>query len=263
MRKIGLLAALVLGAAATPAFAAWDTIGTVSFDRGGERARAYTDFGGPVERLSFSAWGNDVECRRVTATFGNGKTRRVFEGWIREGTTAVVELPGQERTVRRLDFVCRSEGRRDARITIGAELGGYRDTWRRHPGWSNRFPPPPPGGWHPGRPHPDEVAGWVRLGRESFEGRRDRERVYTGWAGRRVDAIGLRAANADARCSRVWVTFGNGRTRELNIGDGGFLRAGEFRRVDLPGRERNIERLDLRCRPVGARQVTIHAFARK
>jgi hypothetical protein len=268
MKKLGLLAAVVLGAISTPTLAAWDTIGTVDFDRGGDKARAYTNFGGPVERLSLAVTSNDVECRRVTATFDNGKTRKVFEGWIRRGTIATIDLPGAERTVRRLDFDCAALGRREARITIGAELGRYRDVWTRNPAWANFFPRPPQGpgpGWGPGRPgRPgDDVDGWVRLGRESFEGRRDREAVFTGWAGRNVDAIALRAANGDAQCTRVRVTFGNGRTRDLDIGNRGVLRMGDFRRIDLPGRERNIRSLDMRCRPVGDRQVTIQAFARK
>ncbi|MGE0666720.1 MAG: hypothetical protein AB7O49_09190 [Sphingomonadales bacterium] len=265
MIKIGALAAVTFVALAAPAHAAWHNIGSVDFDRGGDHERQYGNFGGPVERLSFSVRGNEVHCRSVTATFGNGKTRQIFDGRIREGATVNVDLPGRERNVRRLDFRCRSDGRRPARINIGADLGGYEDAWRRNPAWSWIFgngpgPRPPHAGNYP---RPGVFDGWVRLGVESYEGRRDRETVSTGWKGRKVDQIALRAVDGDAQCRRVFVTFGNGKTRDLDIGNRGMLRQGDFRRIDLPGRDRNVTEVQLVCRPVGDRRVFIETYARK
>ena len=292
MMKIGALAAVAFVALAAPAHAAWYNVGTVDFDKGGDHERAYTSFGGPVERLNFTASGNDVKCRTVKATFSNGNTREIFQGGIRQGSTVSVDLPGRQREVRRLDFKCRSDGRRIARITIGADFGRYSDVWRRDPQWAWVFngpgngnpgplppgtgspvpyPPNGPGPYPPGgvgpqplpMPGPGQFDGWVRLGFQSFEGRNDREAQYTGWRGRNVDSIALRAVNGDAQCKRVYVTFGNGRTRDLDIGNRGILRQGDFRRIDLPGGERDITQLLLVCRPVGDRQVTIESYARK
>ena len=270
MIKIGALAAVAVVALATPAHAAWQNIGSVEFDRGGDHERQYGNFGGPVERLQLTASGNDVQCRSVTVTFGNGKTRKVFEGDIREGRSIAIDLPGREREVRRLDFRCRSDGRRDARVEVAADLGGYADVWRRNPTWAWLFNP---GGQHRGHdahprgrghyPEAGRFNGWTRLGIESFEGRRDRETTSTGWAGRKVDQIALRAVNGDARCTRVFVTFRNGRTRDLDIGNRGMLRQGDFRRIDLPGKERNMTQVQLVCRPVGDRQVYIESYGRK
>ncbi len=286
MMKIGALAAVAFVALAAPAHAAWYNVGSVEFDRGGDHERQYGNFGGPVERLRLTAWGNDVQCRSVTATFGNGNTRQVFDGGIREGATVTIDLPGRQREVRRLDFRCRSDGRRPARINVSVDLGGYENIWRRNPSWgwifnpgnpgplppgtgspvpyppgpgAGNYPPPRPGGYPP----PGVFDGWVRLGVESFEGRRDRETTTTGWAGRKVDQIALRAVNGDAQCRRVFVTFGNGKTRDLDIGNRGVLRQGDFRRIDLPGGTRNVTQLQLACRPVGDRQVFIESYARK
>lgn len=296
MIRLGALAALAFVALAAPAHAAWYNVGSVDFDRGGDHERQYGNFGGPVERLSFTARGNDVRCRSVTATFRNGNTRKVFEGGIRQGSTATIDLPGRQREIRRLDFRCRSDGRRIARIDVGVDLGGYADIWRRDPSWAWIFTPGnpgplppgtgspvpypphgpgpyPPGGpghyppgqgpYPPGNPAPAQFDGWVRLGVESFEGRRDRETTTTGWAGRQVDQIALRAVNGDAQCRRVFVTFRNGNTRELDIGGRGVLRQGDFRRIDLPGGDRNVTALRLVCRPVGDYQVFIESYARK
>ncbi len=270
MIRLGALAAVAFVAMAAPANAAWFNIGSVEFDRGGDHERQYTRFGGPLERVRLTALGNDVQCRKVTATFSNGKTREIFSGGIREGSTAVVDLPGREREVRRLDFRCRADGRRVARIEIGADLGRYSDVWRRDPSWGWIFRPGNPGPLPPGVgspvPPPSYApvpAGWVRLGAERFEGRGDRETTTTGWAGRKVDQIALRALSGDAQCRRVYVTFRNGKTRELDVGNRGVLRQGEFRRLDLPGGERNVVQLQLACRPVGDRSVTIESYARK
>jgi hypothetical protein len=97
--------------------------------------------------------------------------------------------------------------------------------------------------------------GWVRLGMESFEGRYDRESDFAGFRGRDIDSIGLRPVNGDARCSRITATFRNGRTRDLYTAN--FLPENRITRIDLPGNDRNLMRVNLACRAVGARQVTI------
>ena len=65
---------------------------------------------------------------------------------------------------------------------------------------------------------------WVRLGTERFEGPRDRETAFGGWAGRSVDRIGLRALDGEARCTGVRAEFGNGHIRDhFIIGANTFL----------------------------------------
>ncbi|MBI1179916.1 MAG: hypothetical protein GC201_05110 [Alphaproteobacteria bacterium] len=278
MNRYGLIAsAVVLSTGiAVPAMAAWNTVGSVDFDRHGDHERQYTDFGGPVERIILTAQGEDVQCRRVTATFGNGHHRQVFNGTIREGQSVSVDLPGDERNVRRLDFGCRALGRHQARIAIGVDAGQFFQSWLRNPRWAPIFGRPGPDRGQPGWDHDHDrhgghhgqhdrwdQQGWVTLSHERFEGRRDREAIATGWRGRSIDRLGFRAIDDDARCTRVRVAFGNGRSRDLDIGNLRHMRQGEFYRVDLPGKERNVTHVHLVCHAVGDRDVTIQIYARK
>ena len=60
------------------------------------------------------------------------------------------------------------------------------------------------------------------------------------------NAVTLTARGSDVMCNSVMATFGNGRTREVFRGD---LPRGQSVTIDLPGRQRMIERLDFNCRP--------------
>ena len=60
------------------------------------------------------------------------------------------------------------------------------------------------------------------------------------------DAVTLTARGSDVMCDSVMATFGNGRTREIFRGD---LPRGQNVTIDLPGRQRMVERLDFNCRP--------------
>jgi hypothetical protein len=256
------LAAVLAVGVSLPALAAWDRIGTVDFDWRGSHESQWGDFGGRVERLNFRAEGNGVQCKRVRATFGDGNTRRIFDGYIGEGRSVDVDLPGRDRRLSRLDFNCRSDGRRNARIVIAADIGRYRDEWRRGPNWdrwARAF------NWDNDRRNDNQFdeGRWVRIGRESFEGGMDGEVAYAGWAGRNVQTLALKPLNGDARCRRVSATFDNGHTRDLNINGGEYLRQGGFYRLDLPGGERDVRSVKLRCRPIGDFQVTIELYAEK
>jgi hypothetical protein len=60
------------------------------------------------------------------------------------------------------------------------------------------------------------------------------------------DSVTLTARGSDVMCDSVMATFGNGRTREIFRGD---LPRGQNVTVDLPGRQRMVQRLDFNCRP--------------
>jgi len=104
---------------------------------------------------------------------------------------------------------------------------------------------------------------WVSLGTERFQGGNDRETAFGGWAGRSVDRIGLRAVNRYARCTRVRAEFGNGVTRDLDASGLGRMVPGRVYRIDLPGGDRHIVQLHLKCRSLGSYAVSVEIFARK
>jgi hypothetical protein len=103
--------------------------------------------------------------------------------------------------------------------------------------------------------------GWITLGTEVFDGRVDRETTFAGFAGRNVERLAVRALNDDARCSRVSATFTNGMTRNLNIGEGNLLREDRVYQLDLPGRSRDVARVDMTCHAENGRQVTMLVMA--
>ncbi len=260
-RSILLALASVLAASVCyPALADWDKIGTYDIGYGPDRESHSPDFGGPVERLRFTARDGDVQCAYIRATFGNGQTRDLFTGRLRQGEDNNVDLPGDRRDVSRISFNCHAFSRSGARIEMSADIGSYRSRWMQNPNWKatwSRFLR-----WSEATYNNMAGANWAFLGSERFQGRRDEENRFTGWGGRNLTTIGLKPVGGDAKCGRVLATFGNGQTRELNANGGDTMREGQMTRVDLPGDVRNVTRLDLRCHAVGRQAVTIDIYGR-
>jgi hypothetical protein len=279
-----LCAGVVLSASAQPGYGpdrngpdrngpnrpGWDRIGSVDFSFRPDRETEYGNFGGSVERLSFRARNGDVRCQSVTATFNNGRTQRLYRGTLSRGRDVVVDVPGQSQMIRRIDFNCRSLERRETTVDIAADIGRYRAEWRRSPDWDrmwsrmfnwtddNRLT----GGTGRDRlDGPLNTAGWVTLGTEVFDGRSDRETTFAGFAGRNAERLAVRPVNDDARCSRITATFSNGQTRTLNIGEGNLLREDRVYELDLPGRSRDVMRVDMTCHAENGRQVTMLVMA--
>jgi hypothetical protein len=133
------IAAVLIAGAVSPAFAAWDRIGSVDFSRRDTHDAQYGNFGGSVEALALQAHGSDLRCDSVTATFGNGRTQQVFRGNLPEGQNVTIDLPGRERRVNKLDFDCRPKERGRASVDIVADVGRYQDEWRRSPDWARTW----------------------------------------------------------------------------------------------------------------------------
>ena len=126
-----VLAALLSSGAAVPAMAAWDRVGTVDFTFRDTHDAALGNFKGYA--VGFTAHNSDVMCDSVMATFGNGRTREIFRGELRRGETVTVDLPGNQRSIDRVDFDCRpTEGYR-ATVDIATDTGGYRNDRLRFP----------------------------------------------------------------------------------------------------------------------------------
>jgi len=241
MPVAALAAALLTTVTAAPALADWDGLGSVSITRGDNTATTYDRFDGRVETLSFTARNADVMCRDVTVTLANGQTRSLFTGMLPRGRDRAIDLPGRERLVRRIDFDCRPVDAQQASIDIAASVNDFRD---------DRFR-------DEGRGNPDNRS-WSRVGLRSFTGPDDSDTAYPGFEGRDINFIGLRPLNDDAECSNVTATFRNGQTRSLEVDS--FLRQDRITRVDLPGRDRDVSRVNITCHAVNGRQVTIEVL---
>jgi len=253
-RLAALAAALCLGAAA-PAYAELQSIGSVTVSNTNDRDTRSFDLGGPVDSLNLRAAGSNIECRDVMATFGNGMTRQVFSGRLYVDRVVNVDLPGQNRDVRRLSFHCRAQERDGGVIRIAADVGSHRDEWRRNPNfarvWAHVF------NWGS-----DTLNDWQYLGQVDFVGRHDKDNAFGGWRGRSSTSIALKPLNANARCSRITARFGNGDVADLKVDMGDFMRQGQFYKIDVPGR-RNIAGLTLRCRATNADRVTMQIYSGK
>jgi hypothetical protein len=261
----GFAALFCLGVSA-PALAAWDSLGSVDVNggptarpgpgmmmRGADRDVRTFNLGGPVERLQLRAERSDIECRSVAARFGNGSRRDIFHGRLRQGRTADIDLPGAARNLNGLIFTCTALERRGGTIRVSADIGRYRNDWMRGPDWRSTWARMFNWG-------SNAANDWHLIGTERFEGRRDSERAFTGWRGVTAEAVALKPLEADARCSRVVARFRNGRSQPLNVNNGDIMRRGMYYKLDLPGRQRNLTSLSLRCSAVGASRVSMQIF---
>jgi hypothetical protein len=248
--KLGASAALISACFIGPALAAWDEIAVIDIEYGRDFDRAYTNFGGPVERLRFTSPDEDVYCRSIRVTFGNGQTREVFAGNLMAKDTAVVDLPGDERYVERIDFVCSTASSDGAAILLAADLGEFRTTWLQEPYWANL--------WEHNKGATPR--NWVSIGSEEFTGERDRETEVAGIAGRSVTAVALQPKDGDVVCPVVRGQFGDGNTRDLNLDWGEYLEEDKLYWFDLPGVDKNLLQVDMVCRTVGAQDVTVELF---
>ncbi len=73
-----------------------------------------------------------------------------------------------------------------------------------------------------------------------------------------VESLRLRAERSDVRCRSVDATFANGQRRNVFSGQ---IRENQTVNVDMPGRERNIRRLDFNCEAERGRGASIRILA--
>jgi hypothetical protein len=253
-----LLATALSFGMAMPAMADWDRIGGVDVSHSRDRDVVYSRFGGGVDRLRFDARESDVNCRSVKATFRNGRTREIFHGRIRAGRFAVIDLPGDNRHIRKISFNCRAGSVHGATIAIMADIGSYRSEWRHSPDWNRMWSRL----FHWGTPGPGNN-DWVRIDTKSFDTRNDLEVTVAGWSGRHVDRIAVKPLNGDARCSSITAKFGNGKHRALDVDRNRRLKEDHAYTFDLPGKERNLKEVAMRCTPVGRDSVRVEVMANK
>jgi len=259
LSKTFLLASAFSCALAVPAMANWDHIGGVDVSHRRDRDVTYTRFGGGVDRLRLDASASDVSCRSVSATFENGRTQQIFRGSIRAGRSAAVDLPGDNRRIRKLTFDCRAGSMRGGTISIMADIGSHRDEWRRSPDWNRMWSSMFHWDTTPNRPDNE----WVRVGTKSFDTRNDLEVTFAGWSGRQVDRIALKPLNGDVRCHSISAQFGNGKRRDLDVDRQMRMRQGRAYTFDLPGNERNVKEVAMRCTPIGSDSVRVEVLANK
>jgi hypothetical protein len=266
-RTLALAASLTAGIAtlATPAAAQYVRIGSVEIHHRGDHETQWNRFGGRMEGLRLIAENRNIHCKSIRVQYGNGHWDRVYRGRLYRGRPITVDLRGHKRKVRQIRFICGVRHHRRGRIAISADVGRYAYEWRRSPYWARTFARLFGGRYghrHGYRHHGHHRGNWERVGYERFGGHRDHERTWAGRGGRHVYDIALRPRYNDARCRRVKVTFANGHTRRLDINRHDRMHQGRLYPLDLPGRRRNIRRVDMVCHGVHHAAVGIEVLAR-
>lgn len=100
----------------------WVRIGTQTFRGRHDRDAVVAGWRGrSVDRIALKPLDGDARCSRITARFGNGKTRdlNVDRGMrMREGRGYSFDLPGGDRNLREVVMECRPLDRRSVRIDV-------------------------------------------------------------------------------------------------------------------------------------------------
>ncbi len=261
---LGMTAVMAL-AIATPSHAEWVRLGSIHVEHNRDHDSTYSEFAGPVENLTFTARGSDMWCRDITAHYGNGERQRVYSGKLYKDQAVDADVRGRQRRIERLTMSCSTDSPQGGEIRIGANVGRFQQAWDKTKFWATRFTRDAEHklGMSDDRDRNDhDRNGWVTIGRENFRGRHDTEATSADWHGRSVDRIALRPIDNDARCMRISATFENGRRRDLDVNRGDVMERGHLTVIDLPGDQRNLRSVDMRCRAVGDRDVTIEILAR-
>jgi hypothetical protein len=188
----------------------------------------------------------DLEMYNIRVVFGNGtdwspETRISF----REGSRSrVIDLPGEARIIRRIEFWYRSRLRRgQATVAVfGRQVqpaGGRGDA---------------------------SGAGWDHIGMQQVDFRADHDVIRAAGAGR-FRSIRIVVEGGDIQMYNVRITFGNGETfsprTRLSFNEGS-----RSREIDLPGATRVIRRIDFSYRSVRGRGrgrggATVHVYGRR
>jgi hypothetical protein len=185
-------------------------------------------------RLHLVADRSDIHLMELRLEYMNGFSENLrVDREIRDGQDQVIELRGERKYLRRIDFIYRSrpsfEGR--AVLKVYGELarsGG--------PGGAVIVPGPGPGGG--GR-------DWVELGckRVSLFGV-DRDAIDVGRREGRFKAIRLHVRGADVNMLDLRVIYANGSPDDIPVR--AIIRQGDRTRpLDLRGRERSIDRVEM------------------
>ena len=249
---LALLSALLLAPApvATPAPtdrpAEWELLGSrqVSF-RAEKDVIPVTGREGRFRAIKLEVEGGNLDMYNIRVVFGDGsvfspETRVEF----RQGSwSRTIDLPGEARVIRRIEFFYRSELKRGRAVVrvYGREAG------------ADRVDEP--------RPAAGRFEGWDRLGSRRVTFRAERDVIAAAGEGR-FRKLMLVVDDADLELFNVRIVFGNGDvySPETRLY---FRENSRTRVIDLPGEARVIRRIEFAYKSVrggGDGRAEVHAY---
>lgn len=218
-----------------PGAGGWEQLGCVEISRRGDfDVIRVGRRDGLFRAIRLDVFGNDVLLENLRVVYGNGApddipVRREF----REGTSSrAIELKGRVRFIDRIEIVSkrdfRGRGRGRARICVAGLAA------------------PRPADVRPVPPRPSE---WVELGCQKVGFLVDRDVVRVGRREGRFRAIRLTASGNAVDLIRLKVIYANGQPDDIPFQ--GVIRENRGTGpIDLKGRERSINRVELVYRAV-------------
>lgn len=244
-RLVALAASLCVGVA-LPAAAALDT-DTVFVSPDHYTNASLSDFGGPVERLSFVS-NRDVDCDHITVRYQDGRRQDVFSGMLYSGERQNILLPGGLDPVSDVRLTCRADDEFGARLSLTAEVSPYGTTAHSYPSVIRRDP------------DASSAVTLQPIAEPDFGHWANHSIMVSGDGERELNAIALQPVGADAQCRRLTTTFDDGSSSITTVNDGAPLREGEIYRVHVDGRDRGLNGIGLTCEARNNESVTIKVF---
>jgi hypothetical protein len=251
---LGLFAALgaVAVSGGTARAERWDSTGWVKLGEREVNGRVDRDritvgrHDGKFTKLTLYVERSDLELLDFEITFGNNErfhpeVRHVF----REGArTRVVDLPGDERTIKTIDLRYKNlPGGGRARVEVwGWKAGGGGGARPAAFTWDSR--------------------GWTMLGEREVNGRVDHDRITVGRHEGRFSKLTLVVLNSDLELLDFEIKFARGAPWHPEVKQ--VFREGQRTRlIDFPGDERAIRYIDFRYRNLpGGGRAKIQVWAR-
>ena len=118
-----ILATVFWVGAAAPALADWNDLGDLQLHHGGERFLRDVPLNGQAQRLRLTGSGDDIFCRSVSVTFGNGEVHEVYHGLLHRERSQDVDLGGLDQPIRSLSFQCGAQHFDNALLHLEADVG--------------------------------------------------------------------------------------------------------------------------------------------
>jgi hypothetical protein len=191
---------------------------------------------GKFTKLTLYVENSDLELLDLEITFGNNeRLHPSVKHFFKEGArTRVIDLPGDERTIKSIDLKYRNlPGGGRARVEV----------WGWKAGDAAR---PAPFTW--------DSKGWVMLGERTVNGRVDHDRIEVGRREGRFSKLTLVVLDSDLELIDFEVKFARGAPWHPEVKH--VFREGQrTREIDFPGDERVIRYIDFKYRnlPGGGR----------
>jgi hypothetical protein len=191
---------------------------------------------------------SDVEIHTFIIQFGNNETMDAkFRHFFREGQrTRPIDLPGEKRRIKNID------------ITYGNIPGGGNATvevWGKYvkgktADAGGNPPPPPPDVPAPPPAEPTfDPTGWVLLGSNMVDGKKDKDLIKVGKKLGKFDKVTIVVSDSDLELDDFIVTFGNGEKFDPKLKHV-FKEGTRSRAIDVPGENRFIKHIELKYKNI-------------